>query len=219
MFNNMIIKNIIVIPTIKEYEKLFDYELINYKNIFSYAMNNDLLVVVTGIGKVNIAIAMTYLLSQNIFFENLILAGIAGAYRESGLNIGDVVTVRNDFFVDEALFLGKSIKMSNEIEFPVCLENKTTFLINEHLKVVDANTISLISGDDNLSKLYHEKTGASIESMEGASFGLVCEKFSVTSYQIRGISNFCGKREKQKWDPGKALKNLKNTLYSLFIIN
>lgn len=219
MFNNIIIKDIIVIPTIKEYEKLFDYELIHYKNIFSYALNNDLLVVVTGIGKVNIAIAMTYLLSQNISFEKLILAGIAGAYRESGLNIGDVVSVRNDFFVDEALFFGKYIKLSNEIGFPVCSENKTTFLINEHLKIVDANTISLISGDDNLSKLYYEKTGASIESMEGASFGLVCEKFNVTSYQIRGISNFCGEREKQKWDPGKALKNLKNTLYSLFIIN
>ncbi|MGA1862686.1 hypothetical protein OWM07_07365 [Deferribacter thermophilus] len=212
------VKNIIVIPTVNEYNYLFEYQLIEYNSILKYALSDDLLVVISGIGKINTAITITYLLNLNIRFNKILLAGIAGAYKDTGLKVGDVVSIKEDYFVDEALFHNNTIKMTNEINFPVCKDNKTTFLIFNSLKVVNANTVSLISGDDKLSELYHKKTNASIESMEGAAFGLVCKKFNVNAYQIRAISNYCGNREKQMWDVKKALKNLKEVLYSLHLV-
>ncbi|KAA0257334.1 hypothetical protein FHQ18_09820 [Deferribacter autotrophicus] len=209
---------VIFIPTKKEYEKLFPNLSLEYNNFYYYAKYNDITIVVTGIGKVNVSISATHYFCNHHDVEEAYLIGIAGAYRESGLNVGDVVTVENDFFVDEGLIEDNYLKMLNEIGFAICEDNKTVFKTVDGLKHVDANTVSLLSSTDQLAKLYKNKTGASIESMEGAAFGLVCAKYNINSYQIRSISNYCGNRKHQEWNIKLAFKNLKNTLCSLLSV-
>ena len=54
-----------------------------------------------------------------------------------------------------------------------------------------------------------------LESMEGAAFMMVCQKFNITFIQIRSISNYVEERDKEKWDLDLAIKNLNNQLRTI----
>ncbi|MGA1847129.1 hypothetical protein [Deferribacter abyssi] len=209
---------VIFIPTKNEYEYLFPNLSLKNHKIYFYTEYSGIKIIVTGIGKVNVTVSATHFFCTHDDVEEAYLVGIAGAYKECELDIGDVVSVEQDFFVDEGLIEDNCLKMLNEIGFAVCEDNKTVFKTIDNLRHVNANTVSLLSSTDKLANLYKSKTDASIESMEGAAFGLVCRKFNVTAYQIRSISNYCGDRKKQKWNVKLAIRNLKHTLYSLLFV-
>lgn len=203
-------KKVIFVPTLREAEGIFgtlDY----IQSPYGYYESNfqDKKVVITGITKTCAALATFAVLSSQHFDEAYLL-GIAGAYRESGLEIGELVSVKFDFFVDEALFLNNKITFLSEIGFPFCKKNNVCFKTLDKIKIVNSNTVSLLSSDDHLAKLYFHKTQAYIENMEGAAFGFVAQKFGIDFFQIRGISNYCGKRDNQMWEVKKAFNSLKN---------
>ena len=54
-----------------------------------------------------------------------------------------------------------------------------------------------------------------IESMEGAAFFYVCEKENIPSIQLRAISNYVERRNKDNWNIPLALQNLKLALEKL----
>lgn len=202
-------KSIIFVPTIQEAEAIF--EGINFiKNRYDLFEGDfsDTKVVVSGITKTNIAYAST-IMFHSYSFKNAFLIGIAGCYRNSNLTIGEVVCVENDYFVDEGLLIEGVLKMTNEIGFSVCNDNTVQFQTIKGSKIVNANTVSFLSSFDKLAEIYFTKTGAEIENMEGAAFGLICERFKIPAYHIRGISNYCGDRKNQKWDLKKSFLNLK----------
>ena len=202
-------KKVIFVPTLKEAHGIFG-TLEHIQNPYGYYESNfeGKKVVVTGITKTCAALATFAVLSSQDFDEAYLL-GIAGAYRGSGINIGEIVSVKFDFFVDEALFLNEKITFLSELGFSFCEENRVCFNTLGNIKIVNSNTVSLLSSDDTLAKLYFGKTGASIENMEGAAFGFVAQKFGIDFFQVRGISNYCGKRDNQMWDTKKAFNSLK----------
>jgi len=53
------------------------------------------------------------------------------------------------------------------------------------------------------------------ESMEGAALHYVCLMENVPFVQIRGISNYIGERNKQKWDMMNSIVNLNETLIKI----
>ena len=59
---------------------------------------------------------------------------------------------------------------------------------------------------------------ADVESMEGASVMMVCEKFNTPSLQIRGVSNYVEERNKKNWDIPLAISNSNHHL-DLFLSN
>lgn len=97
-------------------------------------------------------------------------------------------------------------------------DNRGECLTFDKFKTVNSNTISLIPLFDELSNIYQNKTNASVENMEGASFAYTLNKFNIKPYQIRTVSNYCGNKELQQWNIKKACKNLKNSI-DLFIDN
>jgi futalosine hydrolase len=205
--------NLIFIPTIQEAKSLFpDTKFTVWELGIFRAKYKQYELFVTGIGKTNIAFSSTFIFSKLKNIKTVILIGIAGAYRNSGLKIGDIISVERDFFVDEALFNKNELTMTSEIGFSICENNAVNFSSFSMLEAVNANTVSLLSADDLMANLYQKKTGALIETMEGASFGLISAKMAVKAYQVRGISNYCGDRNKQEWDIKKAINSLKNFL-------
>ena len=60
----------------------------------------------------------------------------------------------------------------------------------------------------HLSKKYSIRLNPKIESMEGAAFFYACRKAGVPFIQIRAVSNYVEKRNRDAWQIGLAVKNL-----------
>jgi nucleoside phosphorylase len=132
--------------------------------------------------------------------------GIAGAYRGTSFNIGDIALIEDDFFVDEAKLSNNTLDSTSLLGFPVIEGNKVSFRTEDFdLPICNANTVSLL-GDSTLTELYHKATDAHMESMEGAAFGTVAKAFGREAIHIRAVSNYCG--DDDGWDPKKACKAL-----------
>lgn len=170
---------------------------------------------ISGIGKANAAMAAA-VLCMKYCPTSVLVAGICGTYRESGLGIGEVVTVTEDIFVDESLCEADSLTMVSEIGFPVCENNRTSYYAATGLRPVAGNTVSMLSGTDRLAALYFNKTKAAVETMEGAAFALAFSRFSVPAYQVRAVSNYCGERSRQQWDVAAAMLHLGSAVQSLY---
>lgn len=208
MFNKDIV---FFIPTFLEAEKLLNISDFKVYNSFNISYYKSYPVVITGCGKTNAAFTSALFFSQ-FKVKYPILTGICGAYYNSGLNIGDVVTIKNDFFVDECNYDGKNITLLHEKGFILANDNCGKFQITDSFKQVDSNTVSFIPQFNSLSNKYHLKTNALVENMEGASFGNSANKFNVLPQQVRAVSNYCGDIKTQNWDIKTAGKNLKNAL-------
>lgn len=215
MFSNVVI----FFPTFKECKKTLNvsnYEKYSYFDVVRY---RSIYIVITGATKTCAA------MQSALFFAEYkpkypLLTGICGAYQQSNvntsLNIGEVVSIEHDYFVDEANYNGIQLTTLHEKGFIIADNNRASFTIDNDYKIVNSNTISLIPQMNSISEQYMQKTGASVENMEGASFGAVANKFNVKPYQIRAISNYCGDIDKQCWDIDKACKSLKQAI-DLFI--
>ncbi|QAR33624.1 hypothetical protein EP073_09485 [Geovibrio thiophilus] len=207
---------ILLFPTVNElYGSLGKITLNEWKYGILNGEWKGMRVFITGVTKTNAAFSSALIFSE-IRPEQALLAGICGAYRQSGLKTGDIVSVVKDWFVDEALFFGSDIRLLGEEGFPVCENNFTIFEKIPSLNEAVSNTVSLLSSCDNLANLYYNKTGASVENMEGASVGLSAARFNVRTMQVRSISNYCGERTKQEWDLKPALRSLGTLFQSIF---
>ena len=202
---------IIFIPTEREFTKVFKLPAVNISDEFSGIIYNNIPIIITGAGKTNACLTAARVFQQ-FAPRSALLMGICGAYQNSSLNIGDVVCITKDYFVDECVFDGKTITTLAEKHMPLCHENCATFEKTHFLKAVSSNSVSFIAATDYISNLYTTKTGAQTENMEGAAFGTACAKYNIKAYQIRAVSNFCGDAEKQKWNITKAATNLKTSI-------
>ncbi|TYB35365.1 MAG: futalosine hydrolase [Flexistipes sinusarabici] len=204
-------KNVVFVPTLKEAEKIFEnVSFIKNDHGLYFAELNNIDVIITGIGKSNATFSSCISLVNSNYYT-VYLLGICGAYRNSGLKPGDIVCITEDYFADEGLLNSDGeYKLLSEIGFAINdRRNYSEFNCAEGLKKVTGNTVSFLSGTDKTADLYQSKTKASVENMEGASIGMVCERLNISAYQVRAISNFCGDRKKQGWNiknPVNALK-------------
>lgn len=182
----------------------------NESGLLSLTINNTD-IFVTGVGKILSAINAFRIFSL-VDADEFYLTGICGAYRQSNLDVGDIVTILEDHFVDEGIFLGDKITGTHEIGFPICNKNVVTHLLMDDVKIANGNTVSLCSGADWYAEMLTKKTNADVETMEGASVGLVGELFNKKIYHVRAVSNFCGDRKNQEWNISLSLENLSKFL-------
>jgi len=204
-------KNVVFIPSAKETEKIFENVSFvkNKHGLYSAELSN-FDVIVTGIGKSNAAFSSCISLITSDY-HTVYLLGICGAYRNSELRPGDIVCITDDYFADEGLLDSDGeYKLLSEMGFALNDgRNYSKFNCVEGLNYVIGNTVSFLSGTDETAGLYQSKTKASVENMEGASLGMVCERLHIPAYQVRAVSNFCGDRKNQDWDIKKAVDALK----------
>lgn len=117
----------------------------------------------------------------------LVLAGIAGAYPDSGLRAGDCVAVGSERVADQGAFRGDAFKPLYVSEYYSPLAEKLS-----GMAVVAGCTVNAAAngfGDfGGTAGEGHFPAGA-VESMEGAAFFAVCEAARMPFVEVRAVSN------------------------------
>lgn len=209
------INSSIFIPTERELFRIFGLEAAPMEENLTGTVYKNIPVFITGIGKANAAFTAAVYFSR-YSPEKAALIGICGAYENSGLTHGDIVSIKYDYFVDECVYDGKKITLLADKNMPPTPMNRSEFAVHPHFRQTDANTVSFIPAENSISRLYAEKTKAKVENMEGAAFGLSAGKLGAKTYHIRAVSNMCGAGYKT-WDIEKAAENLRKAVEILFL--
>jgi len=153
---------------------------------------------VTGVGILPTAISLSKTF-QKQNYKNAIQIGIAGAYGSSGLQLGDIVEIKSDCLIEFLPWEPNTFFASGTL--PCEDKSKTVKLVKGATVLGCSNTkeTELTRGDF-----------AQVETMEGAAFFAACKEYKVEAVQIRAISNYASKYEKNKWKTEDALLKLKD---------
>jgi futalosine hydrolase len=167
-------------------------------------------VLITGAGMVPTAFALGKHLPLNVY--NLVInLGIAGSFDRS-IQLGDVLEITQDTFSElgaeddtsfisiEQLGLGAGIFTATS-----SLEH---FTRNITIKKASGITVNTVHGNEANIATIVARFKPQLESMEGAAFFYACHELKVPCIQIRAVSNYVEKRNRDNWQIGLAVKNL-----------
>jgi len=79
---------------------------------------------------------------------------------------------------------------------------------DQQLKQVSAITVNTVHGHEPSIQKLTGRIQPQLESMEGAAFFYACKQAGVPCLQIRAVSNYVEKRNRDAWQIGLAIKNL-----------
>jgi len=192
---------------------------VDFPEVFSGKIRGrDLLVAVTGIGKINTAMGLTSLILQ--YGPRLIInTGCAGAYPESGLGVGELALASSEILGDEGVATPSGWESLEHIGIP-SLERKETRYFNEFpltfapaeraMQLASALdlplrrgrfvTVSTCSGTSQRGRELYARFGGLCENMEGAAAAQVALQFGIDCMELRGISNLVEDRDLSRWD-------------------
>jgi futalosine hydrolase len=179
--------------------------------------------VVTGIGAVNAAHALTAYLAAHPKPSLVIQTGIAGAYVPAGIAVGSVLLADTEIYGDLGVLTTDGWQPMEAVGIPVVAARDgqparfNYFPLDEGL-VARASaiggsliartgpflTLSVITGVRRLGDELHARFGALCESMEGAAAAHVCALHNVPFLEVRGISNLVEDRDRSKWQIKEA---------------
>jgi futalosine hydrolase len=169
----------------------------------------DLELLTTGVGMVATAFALGRHLALNKY-DLAINLGIAGSF-DRDITLGEVVEIIEDnlselgaedaeeFLTIESMGFGESKFMPT-----AALSEYGNF----DLKKCTAITVNTVHGHQPSIKKLTSRLQPQLESMEGAAFFYACKQAGVPCLQIRAVSNYVGKRNRDAWQIGPAVKNL-----------
>lgn len=185
---------------------------------------------VTGIGKVNAASAATLLL-ERYQPELLVNTGCGGAFRGSGLSVGDLAVAENETFADEGVATPQGWRGLDLIGIPVVEGNGARFFNTFPLphdlaedacrfasdrgftgKLGPFLTVSTCSGTENRGEELLRRFPGICENMEGAALAQVATMYGVPLLEVRGISNLVEDRDLSRWDLKRAVTEVQNFL-------
>ena len=167
---------------------------------------------VTGVGMVATAIAVTKELSKN-HYDLVINVGVGGSFNRS-LEVGSVVEVVEDYISELGAQDGN--RFLSPLEMDIDMNYKIQMPERTHLSKVIGITVNTVHGEDlSIMKIVH-RLNPQVESMEGAACMLACKEANIPCVQIRAISNFVEKRNKSNWNIPLAIQKLNKEL-ELFI--
>ena len=130
----------------------------------------------------------------------LISIGIAGAYQDMKLGIGDVVFVGSEVVGDLGMELPDHPNFSPLRDFPFGASHVKVDLLAPVIAcvpVVNGCTVSTVTGTRATGIRRRDMFGASIETMEGYAVADIANARGVRCIQIRAISNFAAERDMQ----------------------
>ncbi len=169
-----------------------------------------------GVGKTNSAHGITLLL-EKCKPELLLLIGCGGAYRKSGLVLGDLAIASEEIFGDDGVITPHGWRSMQYLHFPLLRAGRHIFynrfpadrgvvrkakaiLQAFHPKVGPFVTVSEVTGTDRKADEMEKRFGGICENMEGAAAAQFCTLYGVPFLEIRGISNMVKQRNKREWN-------------------
>ena len=160
-------------------------------------------VLVTGVGPVNAAIALTRRMARGDV-DQVVCCGVGGAYPGSGLAVGDVVCARTEQFGDLGAETPDGFLDLVDLEFADGAERRFALDLFPVARRVHFVTCSTCTGTDARAARIAQRTGGAVESMEGAAVVQVARTFGVPVGEVRGISNTVGNRDRASWRLAEA---------------
>lgn len=170
-----------------------------------------------GVGKVSAACRLTAALHVQRP-DRVLAVGVCGAYRAAGdgvrLAVGDLCVVASDRLADEGVQTEEGFLDLADLELgdatPIAADAEWTDVIAGRLAapIVHGATVSTCSGTDRRAADLLVRTGAQVETMEGAAIGWVCRNAGIPWAQLRVVSNFTGDRKSAQWNLDLAVSRL-----------
>ena len=194
-------------------------------NINTYKYRDfDIDVLVTGIGMVATAFYLGKTL-QSYQYDIAINVGIAGCFNKN-IGLGEVFNIISDSFSELGAENGEyflslvDLKLIEENSFPfnnLELINDSTFkseIVNQLIKVKGITVNTIHGNEENIEKI-KIRFNPVTESMEGAAFMYACILQNIKYIQIRSVSNYVEKRNKESWNIPLAINNLNKLLIKI----
>jgi futalosine hydrolase len=183
---------------------------------------------VTGVGTVATAWAMTKWISSGIKPDLGLNAGIAGSYNDD-LSTGEVVVPVSDCFADAGVDTGRGFitlaeaGLEDPDRFPfrggrIFSENSYVTKTTGLLRPVNAVTVNMATGSPYNIKMISERYHPDIETMEGAAFFYICSRENIPFVALRSVSNKVGPRDKVKWNISLAIDKLSEKLKEVLLL-
>ena len=179
----------------------------------------DIKVLITGVGMVNTAFMVGRHSMEH--FDLVINAGVCGAF-DKQLELGELVHITEDVLSEMGAEDGDDFLTYDKLNLAgvhIFSENcEDSYLMVELLKKVKGITVNTVHGNEANIEKVKQLYNPSTESMEGAAFFAACSGMNGNCIQIRAISNYVEKRDKEKWQMPLAIRNLNDFLIT-FIKN
>lgn len=193
-------------------------------------LSQNILLINTGIGKVNAAHSSTFIL-ENYPVKCMINAGVGGAYPNSGLKIGDIAIALKEIYGDDGVIARTGWKDLKEIGIPLLQIGMrryfNEFPLNQAAQIpVNSGkgfqikrgifvTVSSVTGTHQRAVELENRFNAICENMEGAAIAHVCAIYKAPLLGIRGISNIVGIRDKRRWNLSLASENCQQAVLEI----
>jgi futalosine hydrolase len=172
-------------------------------------------ILITGVGMVATAYALGRHPVGNSY-DLVVNLGIAGSFDRS-IPLGEIVEVQEDTLAELGAEDGDAFQAIEQLGFGGSVFNPSKTLAdlynlfnNFNLRKVNAITVNTVHGNETSIAATMKRLNPQIESMEGAAFFYACKQVSLPCIQIRAVSNYVEKRNRDNWEIGLAIKNLNN---------
>jgi len=169
-------------------------------------------VLITGAGMVPTAFALARHLPHNVY--NLVInLGIAGSF-DRNIALGEIIEITEDTFAELGAEDDKNFISIEKLGFGASIFRPTSsishFTKKVNIKQAKAITVNTVHGNETTIANTVERLNPQLESMEGAAFFYACREAGLPCLQIRAVSNYVEKRNRDNWNIELAIKNLNN---------
>jgi futalosine hydrolase len=165
--------------------------------------HGDVTVIVTGVGPVNAAHAVT-VAAIRLQPTEIMVCGVGGSYPGSGLQVGDVVCADMECYGDLGAsspngFLDMKALGFAVVSSPDPIYNDLPMQILPLDRRAKFVTVSTCTGTDDMARSIASRTGGAVENMEGAAIAHVGHLLGIGVGEVRGISNLVTNRDAKSW--------------------
>ncbi len=208
-------KLLLVAATLPEIQPLLYSYSIDSKSDAKVIGKHSVRVLITGAGMVPTAFSLGRHLAKQSY-DLAINLGIAGSF-DFDLNLGDICLVTEDTFAELGAEDGEDFLSFDNLGLGITSQSHRPHpgFATGQLREVSAITVNKVHGHELSIAKAIARFNPQIESMEGAAFFYACNQSEVPCIQIRTISNYVERRNREKWDIGLAIKNLNDTIINL----
>ena len=190
--------------------------------------DHNIFLLITGPGTVNTSGALTVAIE---FFEPdlIIQTGIGGSFKESGMELGDIGIATSE--IDIQLGLESSDKIVDPLPFDVFVDENGPIAnsididkdyVDQAYNILKKDfktfygpfvSVSTITCSDNRALSIYNECKPIIESMEGFASAQISRMCNIPYIQIRSISNWVGKRDRDSWKIDQACENCSKAVF------
>jgi futalosine hydrolase len=178
--------------------------------------NHEIDLVITGVGMAATALFTGKALDES--YDLAINMGICGSFT-TNLEPGTVVNIYEDQFSELGAEDGENFLSLQELKLEGIskITNNSGVICQpiELLSKVNGITVNTSHGNEKSIEKIYKRLHPVVESMEGAAFMLACENEKIPYVQIRAVSNYVEKRNKDSWNIPLAIENLNNKVIEI----